>query len=330
MADITRDEVSLYDRQIRLWGLDGQRRLHEANVLVVGFDAVTVEVVKNVVLAGVGALTIADDNQVSETDLEYNFFVTAQDIGANRVEAGLVRVQRLNPRVAVTAHLHKPADLHAEFLGQFDVVVTSGVPFDEMTRINAAVRDAGHAFYATGLFGWMGYIFADLVEHTFTVERPRPNAPTKLGRVSLTREVLDAHVDSANNERLQIREVYAPLHIAVENAVKLPFASTLKPRARARVTPYLPALLASWETATLATADVAAKARALGLPATIVTHEFVASFGALEGVQISAVAAVVGGQLAQDMINYLTRREYPIQNIVIYDAKSGQGPMYVL
>jgi hypothetical protein len=50
-----------YDRQLRLWGANGQRALAEASVLLIGADGVGSETLKNLVLPGIGSFTILDD-----------------------------------------------------------------------------------------------------------------------------------------------------------------------------------------------------------------------------------------------------------------------------
>jgi hypothetical protein len=96
---ISQDEVALYDRQIRLWGLQAQEKLgshhrvktlsnllcsiRKANVLLISAKALANEIAKNLVLAGIGALTVIDPEEVTEMDLGAQFFVTEADIGRN-------------------------------------------------------------------------------------------------------------------------------------------------------------------------------------------------------------------------------------------------------
>jgi ubiquitin-like 1-activating enzyme E1 A len=88
----------LYDRQIRLWGLEAQQRytyqsflllqgdailprMRNAKILVVGLRGIATEVIKNIVLAGIGRLIIVDGEDVSEEDLGAGFFFRNEDIG---------------------------------------------------------------------------------------------------------------------------------------------------------------------------------------------------------------------------------------------------------
>jgi tRNA A37 threonylcarbamoyladenosine dehydratase len=58
--------------QIRVWGLDAQKRIRGAQILVVGLGSLAVEVCKNLLLAGVGGITIVDTHQVEEAYVNVN------------------------------------------------------------------------------------------------------------------------------------------------------------------------------------------------------------------------------------------------------------------
>jgi ubiquitin-like 1-activating enzyme E1 A len=80
---ITADEIALYDRQIRLWGVKAQESLRKANILLVSLRALANEVAKTFVLAGINSLTVLDHELVTEDDLGAQFFVSEEDVGKN-------------------------------------------------------------------------------------------------------------------------------------------------------------------------------------------------------------------------------------------------------
>lgn len=59
------------------------RRLRSANILLITFKALANEIAKNLVLAGIGSLTILDHEVVTETDLCAQFFVSEEHVGQN-------------------------------------------------------------------------------------------------------------------------------------------------------------------------------------------------------------------------------------------------------
>jgi molybdopterin/thiamine biosynthesis adenylyltransferase len=81
--ELSADEIALYDRQLRLWGMEAQNRMRKAKVLLVTIRALGNEIAKNLVLAGIGSLTIVDPAVVTDVDVASQFFVTEDNIGEN-------------------------------------------------------------------------------------------------------------------------------------------------------------------------------------------------------------------------------------------------------
>lgn len=73
-----------YDRQIRLWGDQGQISIGQASVCVLGSSSIASEILKNLVLAGIKSFHIIDDAKVSQPDLGQNFFIRDIDLGKLR------------------------------------------------------------------------------------------------------------------------------------------------------------------------------------------------------------------------------------------------------
>ncbi len=77
-------------------------RLRTANILLITIKALANEVAKNLVLAGIGSLTIHDSESVTEDDLCSQFFVSEDDVGKNvrHPIQTFLRFPRLTPFVA--------------------------------------------------------------------------------------------------------------------------------------------------------------------------------------------------------------------------------------
>ena len=88
-----------YDRQLRLWGANGQRALEEAHICMVGATATGCEILKNLILPGIGRFTIIDDAVVSEADLGCNFFLDDSCLGESRAACTYKLLSELNPDV---------------------------------------------------------------------------------------------------------------------------------------------------------------------------------------------------------------------------------------
>jgi len=105
--ELSADEIALYDRQLRLWGIEAQNRMRKAKVLLITVKALGNEVAKNLVLAGIGSLTIVDPGDVTEKDVSSQFFVTQEEIGKN-VQLHLILADCVD---SVPRHLQKRFDV---------------------------------------------------------------------------------------------------------------------------------------------------------------------------------------------------------------------------
>jgi hypothetical protein len=71
-----------YDRQLRMWGPEGQRKLNRSHILCLGLTAAGTEALKNLVLPGVGHVHIVADAKVTQRDLARNFFIDVEQLGS--------------------------------------------------------------------------------------------------------------------------------------------------------------------------------------------------------------------------------------------------------
>ncbi|KAF9918126.1 SUMO-activating enzyme subunit 1 [Linnemannia zychae] len=141
---ITEDEAALYDRQIRLWGLEAQHRMRNASILIAGMRALSNEVCKNIILAGVGSITILEHESVTEEDLGAQFLLRHDDIGHNRGEAAAEKARHLNPRVKVIVDQEDISQKPDSFFTQFNVVCLTGCDPEQ------ALAHGGHLPNASG------------------------------------------------------------------------------------------------------------------------------------------------------------------------------------
>lgn len=119
------DKNTKYDRQIRLWATTGQSRLEKSHVCVIGATATGSEILKNLVLPGIGTFTIIDSAIVAEDDLSGNFFLQDDDLGSEIAPAMCKSLLDLNSDVNGHAVTQPISDLLGapDFWDQFAAVV---------------------------------------------------------------------------------------------------------------------------------------------------------------------------------------------------------------
>ncbi|RXM30737.1 SUMO-activating enzyme subunit 1 [Acipenser ruthenus] len=165
---ISEEEAAQYDRQIRLWGLDAQKRLRASRVLLVGMKGLGAEVAKNLILSGVKGITMLDHEQVTEDSVRAQFLIPAGSLDQNRAEASLERAQNLNPMVEVKADPERAEDKPDEFFFDFDAVCLTCCPRDLQVRLDQLCHKNNIKFFTGDVFGYHGFMFSDLgVEHHY-------------------------------------------------------------------------------------------------------------------------------------------------------------------
>ncbi|XP_046537655.1 SUMO-activating enzyme subunit 1 isoform X1 [Equus quagga] len=175
---ISEEEAAQYDRQIRLWGLEAQKRLRASRVLLVGMKGLGAEIAKNLILAGVKGLTMLDHEQVSPEDPGAQFLIRTGSVGRNRAEASLERAQNLNPMVDVKVDTENIENKPEAFFTQFDAVCLTCCSRDVIVKVDQICHKNSIKFFTGDVFGYHGYTFANLGEHEFVEEK------TKVAKVS--------------------------------------------------------------------------------------------------------------------------------------------------
>ena len=99
------DELTRYARHIilREVGGDGQRRFGAAHVVVIGAGGIGSPAIQYLAAAGIGRLTIVDDDHVDLSNLQRQTLYATGDIGVDKAAAAAAAAVRLNPHVAAEA-----------------------------------------------------------------------------------------------------------------------------------------------------------------------------------------------------------------------------------
>lgn len=102
-ADSMEIDDSLYSRQRYVLGDRAMHQMAQSSVFLSGMGGLGIEIAKNIVLAGVKAVTLHDTKQCETCDLGSNFFIHKEDVSGqkSKVEAVCARVAELNPYVHV-------------------------------------------------------------------------------------------------------------------------------------------------------------------------------------------------------------------------------------
>jgi len=119
-------ELARYSRHLRLpeVGVEGQRRIKSARVVVVGAGGLGSPAAMYLAAAGVGTIGLVDFDRVELTNLQRQLLHDTADVGRRKTESGRERLEALNPEILVREHAERlDSDNAMDVLGEYDIIV---------------------------------------------------------------------------------------------------------------------------------------------------------------------------------------------------------------
>ena len=130
-----------YQRQMILnnFGVEGQQRLLQAKVLVIGAGGLGCPVLQYLAGAGVGHIGIADDDVVSLDNLHRQVLYSVSDIGKRKTDTAARVIRQLNPDITISCYYERFTTANAfSILGEYDIVIDGTDNFSTRYLVNDA------------------------------------------------------------------------------------------------------------------------------------------------------------------------------------------------
>ena len=140
-AELSNEEIFRYSRHLILpeVGLEGQKKLKRARVLLVGAGGLGSPAALYLAAAGVGTLGLVDFDVVDVTNLQRQILHGTSTIGKRKLDSARDRIEDLNPNVKVEAHETPLTSRNAlEIIGTYDIVVDGTDNFPTRYLVNDA------------------------------------------------------------------------------------------------------------------------------------------------------------------------------------------------
>ncbi|XP_053956957.1 nedd8-activating enzyme E1 regulatory subunit [Anastrepha ludens] len=169
------DKSRKYDRQIRLWGEHGQNLLESSTICLLNATALGCEVLKSLVLPGIGGFTIVDGSVVTEDDLGINFFLDASFLGQSKAGACMQLLQELNTDVNgdfVDESVDWILSNRPAYFDTFDVVIASNLNEKALLGLSERLWEANIPFIYCRSLGFFGSIRLQIREHCVIESHP--------------------------------------------------------------------------------------------------------------------------------------------------------------
>ncbi len=140
-------------------GPAGQRRLASARVLVVGAGGLGAPVIAELAAAGVGAISIVDDDVVEASNLNRQWLFGVADVGHTKAEVAAAFVRRLDPDIAVTSMVERlTLPMALRVVPEHDVVVDCADGFPTKYLLNDVAVRVDRVLVHGAATAWSGQV----------------------------------------------------------------------------------------------------------------------------------------------------------------------------
>ncbi|HEX3589714.1 MAG TPA: adenylyltransferase/sulfurtransferase MoeZ [Pseudonocardiaceae bacterium] len=167
-AELTKEEVARYSRHLIIpdVGVDGQKRLKNAKVLVVGAGGLGSPALLYLAAAGVGTLGIVEFDVVDESNLQRQVIHGQSDIGRPKAESARDSIAEINPFVKVNLHqVHLTSENALDVFRDYDLIVDGTDNFATRYLVNDAAVLLGKPYVWGSIFRFEGQVSVFWEEH---------------------------------------------------------------------------------------------------------------------------------------------------------------------
>lgn len=136
---LTEKEFNRYIRHLNLKeiGLEGQEKLKQTKVLIVGAGGLGSPAMLYLAAAGIGTIGIVDFDNVEETNLQRQIIHSTKSLGAKKTESSKKAIKDLNPHIKVEIYNKKLNQKNAlEIIKKYDVIIDGSDNFPTKYLIN--------------------------------------------------------------------------------------------------------------------------------------------------------------------------------------------------
>jgi molybdopterin-synthase adenylyltransferase len=155
------DDTVRYARQISLpqIGTEGQKKLINSSVLIVGTGGLGAPLALYLAGAGVGRIGLADGDRVALSNLPRQILYETADIGRLKVEAAADALRDRNPELRLELHSVRLEEGNArEIIKNYDLVADGSDNFATRLLVNATCYQLQKTLVSAAVMGWRGQI----------------------------------------------------------------------------------------------------------------------------------------------------------------------------
>jgi ubiquitin-activating enzyme E1 len=153
-------DMSMYDRQIRIVGLDASKKICNSSVCIIGLNGgYGTEIAKNLALCGIKTLYLNDENIITQDDLVTGYYYSQDDIGKPKSYILSKKINELNPYIK-TIIIKSDNDIN-----NTNVIIVVNKDYNTILKYSAFARKNNMKFICLNSHKFIGHIFVDAGSH---------------------------------------------------------------------------------------------------------------------------------------------------------------------
>jgi adenylyltransferase/sulfurtransferase len=159
LPSLSNEEIARYGRHLSLpeVGVEGQRRLKAASVLMIGTGGLGAPTGMYLAAAGIGRMGIVDFDVVEASNLQRQIIHGTADIGRPKIESARDRLHDINPNVEIeTYETRLTSDNALDLIAKYDIVVDGTDNFPTRYLVNDACVISGKPNVYGSIFRFEG------------------------------------------------------------------------------------------------------------------------------------------------------------------------------
>lgn len=157
----SREEIERYSRHLIMpeVALEGQRRLKNANVLIIGMGGLGSPLSMYLAAAGIGRMGIVDFDVVDFTNLQRQVIYSIDNVGHSKLESARKRLEGINPHIRIDTHEKRLTSENAlDLFGNYDIIIDGTDNFPTRYLVNDACVLLGKPNVYGSIFRFEGQV----------------------------------------------------------------------------------------------------------------------------------------------------------------------------
>ena len=183
--EFSSEELTRYSRHLLLpeIGIEGQRKIKNAKVLIVGVGGLGSPAAMYLSAAGIGKLGIIDDDVVDRTNLHRQIIHSTRDVGKKKTESAVETIQHLNSHTEIEIFNERLTSLNAKkIFSKFDIILDGTDNFPTRYLINDAAVLFGKPVVFGSVYRFEGQVsfFHSQTGPCYRCLYPNPPSPNSI------------------------------------------------------------------------------------------------------------------------------------------------------